>query len=382
MVTKKLRTFLTVFGIIIGIGAIFFLLSFGIGLQNLVTKQVIGNQSIKSINVTTPNSKLIKLDRTNVDRIKNLPHIEKVGSQYSFPGSLQLKGSELDTVTYGVDKNYLDLTDLTLSEGRQLGDQDNKSVMINEAARQALGFSKAKDAVGKTITLDISAKDNSGRQLLNRTDYTIVGVINSGSGSEVFVPAHIFESAGISVYSQLKLVADDSKNVSTIRKQIETYGLETTSPSDTIEQINQIFKFFNIILFGFGAIGMIVAVLGMFNTLTISLIERTKEIGLMMALGARTSDMSKLFIFEAGLLSVVGASIGIFFATIGGVIANLVMNQFAKSRGVTERFDLFATPVWLILALILFMLVVGLVVAFFPARRAKRINPIDSLRRE
>src|SRR5206468_3453072 len=110
------------------------------------------------------------------------------------------------------------------------------------------------------------------------------------------------------------------------RKQIESMGFLTTSPIDTIEQINQMFKFFNVLLAGFGAIGMIVAVLGMFNTLTISLLERTKEVGLMITLGGRNRDMRKLFIFEAVLLSVAGAVIGIVSAIILGQIINLVMN--------------------------------------------------------
>jgi putative ABC transport system permease protein len=382
MISKKLRTFLTVFGIIIGIGAIFFLLSFGIGLQNLVTKQVIGNQSIKSVDISTPNSKLIKLDTDSVQRIKSLPHVEKVGTQFSFPGSLKVKGGELDAVAYGVDTSYLVLADLGVSAGRTFKPTDKKPILINQTAREAAGFSSNKEALNKRIDLAIPLNGASQKQEVITDTYTVVGIIGSGSGSEVFVPNYVFENAGVSVYTQVKVVADDADSVAGLRKQIETYGFETTSPSDTIDQINQIFKIFNILLAGFGAIGMIVAVLGMFNTLTISLIERTKEIGLMMALGARSRDMSKLFIFEAALLSVVGASIGIFFAVILGTVANAVMNGFARSRGVKEGFQLFATPLWLVLALIGFMLIVGFLVAFFPAKRAKRINPIDSLRRE
>lgn len=382
MVSKKLRTFLTIFGIVIGIGAIFFLLSFGLGLQNLVTKEVIGNQSIKSVDISSPNSKIIKLDRQSVDKIKNLPHVDKAGTQFSFPGSLKQKGSEKDTVVYGVDKNYIELTDLSISAGRVFKPDDTKPVLLNDSARTAIGFKSAQDAINKEITLYIPLNGASESRQFVEDKYKIVGIISSGSGSEVFLPSYILENAGVKVYSQMKVIADNNKNVSSLRKQIESFGFETSSPGDTIDQINQIFKFFNLILVGFGAIGMIVAVLGMFNTLTISLLERTKEIGLMMALGARNRDMSRLFIFEAALLSVVGAAIGIFFAVITGKIANLFMNAFAHKRGVKENFDIFSTPVWLILALILFMLIVGLLVAFFPAKRAQRINPIDALRRE
>jgi ABC-type antimicrobial peptide transport system permease subunit len=209
-----------------------------------------------------------------------------------------------------------------------------------------------------------------------------VGISSTGSGSEVYLPSHIFQTAGVSAYNDLKIEADDSGDVAGLRKQIESLGFLTASPIDTIDQINEIFKFFNIILAGFGGIGMIVAVLGMFNTLTISLLERTREIGLMVALGGRNRDMRKLFILEAVLLSIIGAVSGILLAFISGQIINLIMNGFAHRRGVTDSFALFATPPLLIIGTIAFMMCVGLVVAYLPARRAARINPIDALRRE
>lgn len=381
---KKLRAFLTVFGVVIGIGAIYFLLSFGIGLQRLVTSQVIGDQSLKSVEVTTPNSKIIKLDRKNYEKIRSLPHVVKVGASYSFAGSLKMQGSEVDSIVYGTDRNYQELANLTTSAGRQLGPTDNKAVVANVAALQAMGIkvADAKQAVGKRVTIRIPLQNTSAKQAEISNEFTIVGVLPSGSGSEVFLPNHVFELAGVSVYNQIKIEADHSTSVGGLRKQIESMGFVTTSPIDTVDQINEIFKFFNIILVGFGAIGMIVSVLGMFNTLTISLLERTREIGLMKALGGRNNDMRKLFIFEALLLSVLGAIVGIVLAMVTGVIINLVMNNFAAGRGVSETFNLFANPPPLIFGTIAFMAFVGLVVVYFPARRAERINPIDALRRE
>ena len=186
----------------------------------------------------------------------------------------------------------------------------------------------------------------------------------------------------VPAFSQVKIEAASSRDVAILRPQVESLGFLTASPADTIDQINQFFKFFNVMLAGFGAVGMIVAVLGMFNTLTISLLERTKEVGLMVTLGGRNRDMRKLFVLEAILLSVAGAVIGILMAVILGQTINLIMNGFARKRGVTDYFQLFATPPWLILGMIGFMLCVGLLAVYLPARRAARINPIDALRRE
>jgi putative ABC transport system permease protein len=382
LVSKKLRTFLTIFGVIIGIGAIFFLLSFGLGVQNLVTKEIVGNSSVKSIDISSANTKVVRLNQEAINKIKGLPHIEKYGLQFSFPGSMKQSGSEVDTIVYGIDKGFLELTDLTLAKGRLLKPDDNRSVILNEAAVKAIGQKSIDNVINKKITLVIPIKDPGAKKATIKDEFTVVGVVKSGAGSEVYLPSFLFADIGVDTYSQMKITADNSKNVPGLRSQIQSQGFETTSPSDTIEQINQIFKFFNVILVGFGAIGMIVAVLGMFNTLTISLLERTREIGLMMALGGRNRDMSKLFVFEAVLLSVAGALIGIGLAVAAGQIVNFFMNNFARHRGVKESFVLFSTPLWLIAGLVGFMVVVGLLVAFFPAKRAHRINPIDALRRE
>lgn len=377
---KKMRAFLTIFGVVIGIGAIFFLLSFGIGLQNLVTNEVIGNQSIKSIDVTTTNSKIIKLDQANFDKMKNLPHVVQAGKSYSFAASMTSKGSEVDAIVYGDDQNYTRMNNPSLSAGRLLGPEDTKGVLINAVALKAVGLPESKDAIGKKVSLQIPLGDAQLKDI--KDTFTVVGIVDTQGGNEIVIPGSIFSTAGATTYKQVKIEVDEAGNVATLRKQIESLGFVTNSPLDTIDQINQVFNFFNVVLAGFGGIGMIVAVLGMFNTLTISLLERTKEVGLMITLGARHRDMRKLFIFEAMLLSFIGSVIGIIGAIGIGQIINLGMNAVSQQRGITEYFQLFAAPWWLILGLIGFMMLVGLIVVYIPARHASRINPIDALRRE
>ncbi len=384
LTAKKLRSLLTIFGVVIGIGAIFFLLSFGIGLQKLVTDQVIGDQSIKSIDVTSPNSKLIKLDDGVINEIGGFSHVEKVGSQFSFPGSLQRDGAEVDSVAYGISISYQEMTELNLVAGRLLDGEDYRHILINITGLESIGIKddNYEAALNQKLTITIPI-DNLGLEQKEITDeFTIVGVIDSGSGNEVFMPSSNMYLAGVDAYQTVRVTVDNADNVSQVRQQIESKGLLTTSPVDTLDQINQIFRFFTIILIGFGSIGMIVSILGMFNTLTISLLERTREIGLMIALGGRNSDMRKLFILEAVLISFFGALVGILLAIISGHIVNFFMNQFASRRGVHEHFTIFSTPLWAILLLILFTVGIGLLVVYLPARRAQKINPIDALRRE
>ncbi len=382
LVAKKLRSLLTIFGVVIGIGAIFFLLSFGLGLQKLVTDEVIGDQSIKSVDVSSPNSKLIKLNDEAVNKIKQFSHVEKVGAQFSFPGSLERSGAEIDSVTYGIDIAYQEMTTLNLIAGRLLHGEDFRHVLINISALEAIGITDHRSALDQKIMITIPLEGLGLEENEIRDEFTIAGVLDSGSGNEIFIPAANFQVMGVENYQNVKVITDDASNVPQVRQQIESNGMQTTSPVDTLEQINQIFRFFTFILIGFGSIGMVVSILGMFNTLTISLLERTREIGLMMALGGRNSDMRKLFIFEAVLISFFGALIGILLAIVAGRFLNFWMNRFSAQRGVNESFEIFSTPLWAVLALIAFTVFIGLLVVFIPARRAQKINPIEALRRE
>lgn len=382
LISKKLRSLLTITGVVIGIGSIFFLLSFGIGVQDLVTKEIIGNQSIKTVDVTSSNSRIVKLDAANVEKMSKMPHVENVGLLYSYAGSLGRSGASVDTITYGVNDTYQDMVDLTVVAGRTLKNDDNKSIVLNKSAAESVGLTDYKKAIGQTIDLLVPLQGVGAKSETLTDQYQIVGIVETVPGNEIYIPSFHFDLVGVPVFSQVRLLVDYTDNIPDLRKQVEALGYETSSPSDTIEQVNQIFTFFNFMLVGFGSISMIVAVLGMFNTLTISLLERTKEIGLMISLGGRNIDMSKLFIIEAFILSIVGALVGIFIAVIVGQIVNALMLAFALGRGVENGFQLFAVPWWLVLGLVGFMALVGLLVALLPAWRAQKIDPIDALRRE
>lgn len=382
LLAKKLRSVLTIAGISIGIGAIFFLLSLGLGLRNLVTEEILGDRSVKSIDVTSPNSRTVKIDQAMLGRMKNLGHTTSVGASFSFPAVVQLNNSAIDAVAYGTDEQYFSFLSLPIVAGRAIQRADGQVVLLNRAALRAMGVNDDQAMIGKKLRLKIPLKSATAQLPEVDSEFTVLGITDSGSGSEVYLPNFVFENAGVPYYSQAKLMVDENVNVRTVRSQVESFGLETSSPIDTIEQINQIFRFFTLVLLGFGAIGMTVAILGMFNTLTVSLLERTPEIGLMRALGARALDVRRLFAVEALLLSLTGALAGIIGALVIGQAVNTLINLQARQRGVTENFSLFATPWWLQLALLAFMALIGLAVVYFPARRAARINPIDALRRE
>lgn len=392
--TKKLRSTLTILGVAIGLGSIFFLLSIGFGLQKLVTQEVIGNQSVKTIDITSPNSSVVQLDPESAQKIEHLPRIERTSGLYAAAGTVQLATSEVDSLVYGVDSNYKDITGMVLVKGSFLEADHSDQAVVNEALLTSMGIQDPSQAIGKKLDLTIAPEGSEIEQQLSSTDdtlkeatpkevaLTVAGVISSGSGGEIYVPGFIVQQSGINSYKQLKVVVQATEDVAVVRGQIESLGFQTRSPLDTISQIEQLFRYLNIILIGVGSIGMIVAILGMFNTLTISLLERTREIGLMISVGLRNRDVWRLFIHESILLSIIGSVSGIILASIGGTVLNIAMRGLASSRGFEEHFSVFDSPRWLAIIMILFMMSIGVCVAFFPARRASRISPVDALRDE
>lgn len=376
---KKFRNNLTMLGVAIGVSTVFMLLSFGLGLQNLVHKEIIGTDSVKVINVTSVNSDIISLNAEAAKNIRRLSSVEKIGKQFASAAEFQLGSAKADAVAYGIDQDYLTLNNLDVLSGSLVQPNQNDQVMVSQSLITSLGYDDTSSVIGEKINLTL--KLDTGKRAIEQP-LTITGIVNSGSGSAMFIPANIFESLGAKDYNQLKVVADNDSRAVVLRQEIENMGYQTSSPLDTIDQVNRFFNFFNLILVAFGGIGMLIATIGMLNTLTVALIERTKEVGLMMALGARRRDMKRLFITEALLLTSIGGMFGIVASIFAQVIINAISNHLAATRGVSESFSLFATPPWLILAVPAFICVVGYLVSIVPARRASKIAPVDALRRE
>ncbi len=376
---KKFRNNLTMLGVAIGVGTVFMLLSFGLGLQNLVQKEIIGTDSVRVVNVTSVNSDILSLDKEAVNKIDDLANIEKVGRQYTAAAEFQLGSAKADAVVYGVDQDYLSLNNLNISTGSLIQPNQLDQVMISQSLVSTLGYDNASSVVGENINLNLKLDTGAGK--IDRP-LKVVGVVDSGSGTAMYVSADTFMGMGVENYSQIKVVADSDSSAVDVRQQIENMGYQTSSPLDTINQVNRFFNFFNVILVGFGGIGMMIATIGMLNTLTVALLERTKEVGLMIALGARRRDMKRLFITEALLLTSIGGVVGILSSMVVQVIINVISNHLAAARGVSESFSLFATPPWLVLAVLAFICIVGYLVSIVPARRASKIAPVDALRRE
>ena len=381
LLSKRLRTFLTMTGIIIGVGAVVFLVSLALGLHGVVNQQVLGSQSVNTVDVTTPNATNILLDDTAVNKINNFAHVTSVAPAYIVPGDITYQNSQTAIVVYGTNNEYISLSALKFVSGsRQLTGAN--SAIVNTALLNLIGESNTSTALHKKLSVVTTITTASGKQKTITSNLTVAGVINTGAGAEIYMSSQPFTKIEVAQYGQVKVETDNRSNVAAIRRQIAGLGLTTSSPLDTLDQINTIFTIFTFVVAGFGGIGMVIAVLGMFNTLTISLLERTSEIGLMITMGARKADIQRLLVFESSLLSVTGGLGGLFLAWLVGQGINFGLTRLANGKGVVGTIHAFSVTPLLVFITVALTICVGLAVAYYPSRRAARINPIDALRYE
>ena len=193
------------------------------------------------------------------------------------------------------------------------------------------------------------------------------------------MPAGHLGTVEIKEYAQIKVKVAASEKLEEVRSKILDIGFTVSALSDTIDQANKIFRIIQVVLALFGIVALGVSAIGMFNTMTIALLERTQEIGIFKALGSARHDISRLFLTESTLIGALGGIGGIILGVVGSQIFNLGLNFLANALG-GESITLFYTPAWFIITIAIFSAAVGFLTGIFPARRASRLNPLKALR--
>ena len=142
------------------------------------------------------------------------------------------------------------------------------------------------------------------------------------------------------------------------------------------------FVFMDVLLAAVGTVALVVAGLGIVNTLLMSVLERYQEIGIYKAIGASDGDLVVLFLTEAGIIGVLGGLGGLVLGRAVSWGLEIAVNVYARTQGVTEHLALFAFPIWLLVATVVFAVTVSVLAGVYPAIRAARVDPIQALRRE
>lgn len=388
----RLRAILTIGGVTLGVGAIVFLVSIGFGLQSVVTNQVADFDAFTTIDVPSANLKTGKIDQKAINRIGGIAHITEINGVDDMAGRTRLstQNSTTETVIVASNTRYFKLSQLKILNGRSYNDSSTDEVLVNQALAGILGYSgnNEKNVVGKKMVTDfIIAQDligpSNGGEPISKINIpaTIVGVVSGYESPILYQPLAAADELGVVNRTSLKLKVDDKKNINQVRQAVELLGFSTEYVGDTVDQISQVFTLFRLVLGGFGFIALLVAALGTFNTLTISLMERIKEVGLLKAIGMKERDIFRLFIAESLSIGIIGGLLGIVGASATGWLINLVLGALARSSG-AEIVTVYYTPVSFIIIVAAGSLVLGVLTGLYPAYRAIKTKALDVLRYE
>ena len=394
---SKIRSWLTIIGIVIGVAAIVAIISIGQGLQASVQARL-GSLGADLITVTPGFSRAqgfeggrgggagINLTDRDVNVIKQVPGVLYVDGMVS-GGSDMILGTEKTSVSIsGVDTTvWRSMITTQLESGRYLQPGDSNSVVI--------GYSLAHTVFLQPITL------NRPITIGGKT-FKVVGILTQSGGfgggdSTVYMPADyargvITENVSRNQFTSITVKVTDISLVNQVTTGItqklmtsrhvnpRTQDFTVTAFASIQQQISSVTQTISLFLAAIAAVSLLVGAVGIANTMFMSVMERTRQIGLLKALGATNNEVMKLFLMESGLFGLVGGVIGIIF----GILASIIISSIGlRLIGPGGTVTTVVSP-WLIIFALVFSVFVGVISGVMPARTAARMNPVDALRFE
>lgn len=382
LMRKKSRSIVTVLGLSIAIALVVVFVSLGYGLQTLVIDNFTSMEALRTVDVTPEKSEVIRLNEETLQEIQDLESVIETLPVVELGAKMTYNNSTTDVAVLGVDKEIFDKwTTIVLADVSKIDGFEGRKAVVSESALTLVGGNSGQDMSGQSVDLDIDASAYSENSVEITGTFEIVTEETSSSAPVVIVPIDFLREQGITRYSMAKVVLTNADLVPETRLILERMGYKTRTAQDTVEEIADIFRIIRVGLAVFGIVAGVVATLGMFNTLTVSLMEKTREVGILKALGAQSRTILYLFLVEAVLMSITGALLGILLGIGATQLIQLIFSGLATISGYTIA-RLFTFPLAFLLVVFGITLLVGFLTGFYPARKAARINTLDALRYE
>jgi len=389
---RKLRAWLTMIGIFIGIAAVVGLISLGQGLQQYINEefQKLGSDKIIIMSKTfgPPGSavgKSLILTSNDLKVVENVRGVKWAIGFLTKSGQIKYKDESNINYIIGMDPDEVELISEIQSfevlEGRQLKEGDKYKIVV--------GYNHVYGEIWKKPLRVGSTVEIEG------AEFKIIGVMdkigNAFDDAQVYVAKEILaelleiEDEESQILAKTDIGFDPQDVAETIERKLrrsrgekeeeETFSVQTSE--QLLETFNSIFAVVQAVFVGIAAISLVVGGIGIMNTMYTAVLERTKEIGTMKAIGAKNSDIMLIFLIESGLLGLVGGLIGI---AIGAGLAKGIEYVAATALGTVFLRAYF--PWYLILGALMFSFVIGSLSGLLPAIQASKLKPADALRYE
>lgn len=375
--TNGLRSILTVLGIGVAISLIVILIGIGYGLQNITIGSIVESKTLLSLDIQPPPNDVIPLTDETVKMVQSLPGIRDASPVITTVGEIRIDNKLGSVTIVAAEPSYLDMEGIELKSGDAFS-ETGADVIVTPQVLELLDLGEG-GIVGAPAKLTYTDPSNESQsKAIDRI--TIVGIANNDTAT-IYLPYKLLASGGGVKFNLIKAVANDRGSLVTARDALVQKGLLVETLIETLDQARTVFRWVTIGLTVFGTIALVVAAIGMFNTLTISLMERTREIGIMKSIGVTNSSVKKLFLAESAILGLCGGLAGVLIGLALDQLLELFINQVAIRYGGVVL-ELFQYPQFFLLSMVLYPIILSVLTGLYPAMRASRLNPLRALRYE
>lgn len=426
---RKTRTRLTVIGVVIGTCAIVIMVSIGVGIDKMLTAQFESNTSLNKITVHqgynedgTQNEETLLDDRA-LEYMSGIEHVEFAVpvldmEQYA---SVSRGKYSLGWGLQAIDVSAMEAMGFKLKDGSFVG-ADRNTVFFGETAVTNFADSQGNsvkfkydsdfkleeceiDAMKDIFTVGVKENSEDGgvktgastqKRLkvggVIKSDYRVDQYSDSGVYMDMALAKELVKQYNMLnnvknqkfSYSNIYLMVDDMENVKAVKEVLEEKGFSSYSDDEELEYTKKIMLAVQLVLGAIGAISMFVAFFGISNTMVMSVMERTKEIGVMKVLGCELKDIKAMFLYEAGIIGLLGGTIGLVISYILSLIANGVARLVMGSMNSGEDFYVCVSsiPPWLAILGIGFAVGVGVVAGLSPAKRSVKVSALTAIHNE
>lgn len=373
---RTTRTLLTILGMGVGIGAIMFLVGLGYGIQKTLLETITTADSLLALDVYPGDSRTV-ISSADVDNIKSIDGVEKISPLYETMGQMKYNNLVSDSKILAVDTDFIKLDGIKISQGYGINDNEPNGVVISDSLAKIFE-KKPQEMLGSDLTLYLPEKAEQKTDKIEM-QFKIIGFTEK-KDILIYMNSQVLDKDVTDLtYTRLKVKCNSSAILPTVREKITRDGFIVSALTDLIRQVDQAFGVIRIILGFFGAIALMVSAIGMFNTMTVALLERTEEIGIMKSIGASNYDILWMFVFESTIMGFLGGLSGLVIGFIGGQIFNFLVNFLAQRLGGAST-SLLYFPAWFSLFILAVATLVGFFTGVIPARKASATDPLEALR--